>query len=313
MVVAPTERGRFLPGCLDALAAQQQVPDFEVIVPVDDSVENLDSLRAAHPHVRFLELREGTALALDPDPGRAHLAIDRRRAAGLASACGRIVALTEEHARPASDWCRKLLEAHAGPHAAIGGAVENARDRVLNWALFFSDAGRYATPLGEAPSSSLTDLNVSYKRRALEAVRESWSELYQETQVHAALRARGESLWLSGTFVVAQDRGPLRLGPALVERFAWARLYSGRRSRELSGSARLALCLGAPLLVGLLPLRQAREALTRSGQRLPFLRAFPLLILMAILRSAGEAVGYATGRATSRGTSGEGDPQRRNP
>lgn len=301
MVVAPTERGRFLRGCLAALDHQRDAPELEVIVPVDGSVANLDALRSEHPRVRFIELPELTALALDPDLGRAHRAIDRRRAAGLAAARGPIVALTEEHARPAADWCRKICEAHRQPHAAIGGAVENARNRALNWALFFSDAGRYAAPLEDGPSSHLTDLNVSYKRPALDAVRETWREEYREMRLHEALRAHGESLWLSGSFVVSQDRGQLALGSALRERFAWARLYAGRRSLGLPTAARGVLCLGSPLLVLLLPLRQAREVLGRRGQRGPFLRALPLLVLMAAARAAGEALGYATGRATPSG------------
>jgi hypothetical protein len=102
--------------------------------------------------------------------------------------------------------------------------------------------------------------------------------------------------------VVHQDRGPIGLGTALAERFAWARLYAGRRTREVSGARRLLLALGSPLLAGLLPVRQARLALGRGRHRGMFLRALPYVLLMDLLWSIGEGVGYVTGRGTPTGS-----------
>jgi len=300
VVVAPTRGGVILAGCLEALAGQRDAPPTEVIVPVDASVAGVESLRRAHPEVRFLEVADSAELAASPRPGIAHLAIDRRRAAGLAAARGDVVALTEEHARPDPDWCRRLLLAHREPHAAIGGAIENSGDRTLNWALYFLDAGRYQNPLPEGPARYVSDVNVSYKRSALEAVAPAWREIYHETGLHDALRTRGGTLWLRPDLVVYQDRGAARLGPALRERFAWARLYAGRRAREVPGPTRAMLVLGAPLLGGLLLLRQARLALVRGRHRGAFLRALPLLALFDAVWGLGELVGYATGWPTPR-------------
>jgi hypothetical protein len=63
-------------------------------------------------------------------------------------------------------------------------------------------------------------------------------------------------------------------------------------------AVRALLCLGAPALALLLPLRQAHLALARGRYRGAFLRALPLLVLLDLTASAGELVGYATGRAT---------------
>lgn len=300
VVVAPTERGESLPGALAALAAQEHPPSFEVIVPIDASVTGVDALRTQHPGVRFIEV-EGTApLARSHDLGVRHEAIDRRRSAGLAAARGGIIALTEEHARPAPDWCARIVALHAAlPHAVIGGAIENAVDRALNWALFFGDAGRYQSPLPEGPARFVSDANVSYKRGPLFDAGESWRALYHETGLHDELGRRGHTLWLTPDLVVRQDRGPIRLVPALRERFAWARLYAGRRVAGIPSSRRWLLAVGAPLLGPLLLLRQAREAWSRGANRVPFLRSLPLLALMGLMRSAGELVGYVTGRETS--------------
>jgi hypothetical protein len=300
VVVAPTAaRGAFLAGALEALAAQREAPSFEVIVPVDESIAHTE-LAARFPQVRFIAVSGTAALSRSPDPGIAHEAIDLRRSAGLAAARGEVVALTDEHARPRRDWCARIATLHAAHgHAAIGGAIENARDRALNWALFFYDAGRYQNPLDEGAAQFVSDLNVSYKRAALERVR-AWQPKYHETGVHEALRAAGEVTALSRELVVGVDRGALSLREALRERFAWARLYAGRRSREVAPHVRALLCLGAPALAPLLLLRQAHLALARGRYRGAFLRALAMLALLDLTASAGELVGYATGRATAR-------------
>ena len=300
IIVAPTAgRGAFLAGALEALAAQRAAPSFEVIVPVDESISHTE-LAARFPRVRFLAVSGTAELSRSPDPGTAHEAIDLRRSAGLAAARGGVVALTDEHARPRADWCARIAALHAArAHAAIGGAIENERDRALNWALFFYDAGRYQNPLDEGPAQFVSDLNVSYKRAALERVR-VWQPKYHETGLHDALRAAGEVTALSRELVVGVDRGALTLGEVLRERFGWARLYAGRRAREVAPHVRALLCLGAPALAALLVLRQARLALTRGRYRGAFVRALPLLALLDLTASAGELVGYATGRATAR-------------
>ena len=298
VVLAPVARGVHLPDALACLAAQESAPSFEIIVPVDDSISGIGPLREKYPAVRFISV-EGTAeQGRSEDFGIAHLAIDRRRAAALAAATAPIVAITDEWARPRADWCRELVRAHADPHAVIGGAIGCARDRPVNWALFFMDGGRYQNPLPEGPAVFVTDVNVSYKRAALEST-DVWREEYHETRLHDELRARGESLWLTPRLVVDVDRGEITLGDALRERFAWSRLYAGRRSQEVSGGMRLALAAGSPLLSLVLLFRQVRIAWERGAHRDALLRCVPVLALMDLVWSVGEATGYLTGRGTS--------------
>lgn len=283
---------------MKALAAQDGAPHFEIIVPVDQSVQGVFALRQAFPNVRFVKAKCDGKLIASPDIGISHLAIDRRRAAGLAEARGDIVALTEEHARPSRDWCARIIECHRAPHAVIGGAIENARPRPLNWALFFMDAGRYQNPLPEGPSRFASDVNVSYKRVYLDSIRSLWEVMYNETGVHDAIRAAGGTVWLTPKLVVWQDRGKLDLGKALRERFAWARLYAGRRSQGVSGKIRCALALGSPILALLLPLRAGRTTFSRGRHRGEFLKVSPILLLMSGVWAIGELTGYLTGRAT---------------
>ena len=301
VVVTVTSGGQHLLECLRRLAEQRDPPFFEVVVPVDASIGGVDGWRDAHREVRFVDL-ELPAAAVASDrfartPGTDHLAYDRRRAAGLAAAQAPIVALTEDHARPDPDWCANVVAAHRRwPHAAIGGVIENACDRPLNWAAYFCDFGRYQGGLREGPARYVSDVNVSYKATALARVESSWTDSYHETAVHGALRAAGESLWLSPTLVVRQDRGPLRLGALLRERYAWGRLYAGKRVAEISRLRRgllLVLAAGLPIL---LLARKAATVVARRRHRGAFVRVLPILVLLL----AGELVGYATGRPTSR-------------
>jgi len=300
VVVAPVSRGAFLAAALQALEAQTGAPAFEVIVPFDDSVEGIDGLRARFPEVTYLAVEGTAALGRSGDPGVAHLAIDRRRAAALAAARGDVVALTDEWSLPAADWCAELVRAHRAPHAVIGGAIACGRDRTVNWALFFMDAGRYQNPLPEGPAVFVTDVNVSYKRTALERC-DVWRKEYHETRLHDALRAQGQGLWLTPRLVVAVDRRDLGLAAALRERFAWARLYAGRRAREVPAPTRALLALGAPLLAAILPWRQFRMSWKRGAHRGAFLRCLPVLLLMDLVWAAGETTGYLTARGTSAG------------
>ena len=310
VVLAPVARGAFLAEALESFAAQAEAPLFEIIVPVDDSIDAVDAGRGrggaealaalgeTYPAVRFVAV-EGTAeQGRSADFGIAHLAIDRRRAAAIAAARAPLVAVTDEWARPRTDWCREIVRAHEAPHAVIGGAIGCARDRAINWALFFMDGGRYQNPLPEGPAVFVTDVNVSYKRAALELT-DVWREEYHETRLHDELRHAGETLWLTPRLVVDVDRGEIALAEALRERFAWSRLYAGRRSQEVSGAMRAALAAGSPLLALVLLFRQVRLAWQRGAHRGALLRCLPILILMDLVWSVGEATGYLTGRGTA--------------
>jgi len=302
VVVTVTSGGHHVEDCLKVLLAQldaADAPRVEILVPVDASVSGLAGWAERFPSVRFPEVPGETPSA--DDPGSAHLAYDRRRATGLAAARAPILALTEDHARPAPDWCRSILAAHRRlPHAALGGAIDNASHETLTWAVYFSDFGRYQSPLPEGPAAYVSDVNVSYKRAPLLEVATSWRGTYHETAVHAALKARGGTLWRVPEITVQQARGKLSLGPVLRERFAWGRLYAGKRAHEEPPGKRWLVALGAPLLPPLLLARQLRHTVARGRNLRPFLRALPALTLLLCWWSAGEAVGLWTGRPSRR-------------
>lgn len=226
-----------------------------------------------------------------------HELFDRRAAAALNAARGGVVALLQDWGAPAPDWVRRVIAAHrAMPHAAIGGAVEHEGSGSLNWAVYFLDFGRFQLPLAEGPSAYLTDVNVSYKRTALEPLRELWRNRYNEVTINWRLRDRGETLWQHPAMIVWQDRGRLRLRDLIAERLSWGRLFGGARA-HYTGSRRWIYALAAPLIPAVLVGRAARNVFRSGGRnRVPFLKAQPQLWILATAWTAGEWLGYVTGK-----------------
>lgn len=282
-----------LAGCLEALHQQVGPPPQEIIVPYYPPLAGLDSLKPHYPEVNFL--------ACEPPSSYTSRGGSREHHAELCAqavqvARGDIIGLLEDHDRPHTHWCTSLIEAHRQPYAGIGGAVENGIDAPLNWAVYFCDFGRYQKPLTPGPSAFASDVNVAYKREALEAVRSAWQENFNERIVHAALLAGGYTLALSPDIVVSQHRLQLRLGSALRERVIWGRSYGAFRTHQLSLLQRLAYMLVSPLLPVVLLARMTRTVLGKGRCRVAFLKAFPLTAALTVAWSWGELIGYLTGQ-----------------
>ena len=278
-----------LEGCLQALSKQKDPPEMEIIVPHHEDVDGIEELSRRYPAVVFLPVPI-VSIADREGGGREHH--DVLRAHGIHIAQGELIAMLEDYARPDPDWSAKIVAAHRRPWAAVGGAIENGIDRPLNWAVYFCDFGKYQNPLARGPTAYASDINISYKRAALEAIRPLWSDAYREIVVNGALNGRGKGLALDPDIVVHHHRGDLGLSFALRERFIWGRSYAVTRSMIISDGKRhlyaaLSLCLPVVLLA-----RMARIAWTRGRHFPAFLRAVPNLLPLLVWWSAGEMIGY---------------------
>jgi hypothetical protein len=146
----------------------------------------------------------------------------------------------------------------------------------------------------------LTDVNVSYKRAALESVRSLWERRYNEVTVHWALSRRNVVLWQRPAIEVWQDRGQLRMRRLLMERYCWGRLFGSVRARESSGWNRLLFALGSPAIPWVLVARISRKVLRGRRHVGALLRCFPHLVLLATVWCCGEFVGNLTGSESAR-------------
>lgn len=298
VVVTITTGASHIDRCLDALERQLDLPPTEILVPVHPALDDVAGLEKRHPKVRFIPVTDVEPVSGASNAGQAHLVYDRRRTTGLLAAAGDIVAITEDHAIPGPRWCARILDLHNRlPHGAIGGAINNRSTYSLSRAIYYCDFGRYQNPVPEGPATYISDVNVSYKRNALEAVRDSWSLLFHEIAVHQSITENGDTLYLSALPEVLYDRGPLSLGRTLRERFAWGRLFAGRRARTVSPPRRLMLLVGSPALPFLLTLRKFISALTRRTPLAPFFSALPAIFLLSCAWAAGEFAGYLTAQA----------------
>lgn len=290
--------------CLAALVPQADAASAEVIVPFDRFCGEVKELGDAFPRVHFVEVADLGAAADPRVSSHAHRLYDRRRAVGLGLARGGIIAMTEDHAVPAPDWCGQVLAAHALPHAVIGGAIENGEDRLLNWAWYYCDFGRYGRPFTPGPAVYVSDVNVSYKRRAVEATRALWQHAYHETTVHWTLRSRGETVFLDPRPVVFQHRPPLALAVAYRERIAWGRVFAETRAHGLPAWRRAAYAAGTAALPPLLAARVIRH-MRRQGRGAALMcRVLPLTYWLLTGWAAGEFLGYLS---TAAETQHEGD------
>ena len=294
VVVTVTSGSPYLEACLAALAQQREAPPFEIIVPIDDTLPDATRWIESYPDVLFPRVPNAPARTSSRTDGARHLAYDRRRATGLQAARAPVIALTEDHACPAPDWCERIDAAHRdAPHAVIGGAIQNGNRGAVARASFCCDFGRYEAPFEGGPAEYVSDVNVSYKRAALEDVAATWTNGYHETAVHGAIAERGGTLWLTPDIVVEQRRGPLALNQSLAERYAWGRLYAGKRTEESSTPRRALFALLSPAL----PLVLLTRHLRRGWQRKPSRTGapLPLVALLLCAWSLGECVGYWTG------------------
>jgi hypothetical protein len=294
IVVAVVSDADHLYGCFTALRDQKNPPAMEIVVPHDGNDPKIPALATEFPDVKFLLV---TDLRSRMDPrGFSREHHDELRARGLIAAQGKILALLEDHGRANPEWARKIVELHHQPYAAIGGSMENEVNRALNWAVYFSDFGRYQNPLPAGPSHFLTDANVSYKREALEEISDVWQHSFHETTVHSKLLQEGKTLWLAPELVVYQHRENLRLSKALQERYVWGRSFAGTRAQHASGSQRLLYLAFSPLLPIILMSRKIRAILQKKRLLPEFMKAFPLLTLLTLFWSFGEFAGYWTGK-----------------
>jgi hypothetical protein len=279
---------------LSALVAQvDSGRAVEIIVPYDRWSLQATELSSEFRSVNFHKIAE----TLDEAPDFEHRLFDRRRAAGLRISRGLIVAMTEDHAIPAADWVERLLEAHTQHFLVIGGAVMDGSINTLNSAIYYCDFGRYGLPFESSRAGYVSDVNVAYKREALEKTRDLWWTDYHETTVHWALQGQGFDLFLDNRPVVTQKRPPIGLVDAFSERTEWGRVFAETRTTTVSGGRRVLLALGSVLLP---PIMFARVFMHMRRQRLPIsriLRIVPYALVLLVGWALGELRGYTAYRA----------------
>lgn len=293
VVVTIVDGGAALERCLQALADQVDAPDMEILVPFDQASGDVTTHMARFPQATFLDISGVFAGEMPGSPLEMHKFFDKRRSEALLQAKGDLIAIIEDRGVPKPDWAREMVRLHdEHPRGVIGGGVDNGVDRLVNWAIFFCDFGRYQPPLNQDDPEYVTDTNIVYKRQSLMAVRELWRDRYHEPIVNWELRKGGHGLLLSDRAVTVQRRDAVRWGDLIAERFHWARLFGRLRGREVSSAERTKLLFMMPLLPFVLLIRHFRRQLGKQRDVGRFVLAAPITLLLLVFWAAGEFVGY---------------------
>jgi hypothetical protein len=286
---------------LSALHQQLNPPPFEVIVPFHSDVPGIEALHEQFPSVNFLLIENG-GRQIDGGGSREHH--DKLRAKGIEAAQGEIIALMEDHVRPAQNWGNCIIDAqHNRLYSAIGGAIENEINRPLNWAVYFCDLGKYQNPLQNKESLYASVVNVSYRRAQLDAIHGIWENSFNETLVHNALLARGDKIGLSPDVIVYQHRMNLVLSTVLKEFYIWGNSYARHRSTIISKRKRFFMAVFSIFLPFILLLRMSSRVMEKRRFIWEFTTALPFTILITIAWSFGEFTGYLS--PSRQGMSGE--------
>jgi hypothetical protein len=227
--------------------------------------------------------------------------VAQMRALGIGRSRGQIVALLEDDCIASETWCARLVETHRGNDAAVGGAVGPGEySKVLDWALYFCEYGRYMPPLPEGEVSALPGTNVSYKRTALTGLLGSGlsSHAFYETFVHLALRRAGQTLRADPALMV-RNISSWTVSRALLARYHHGRTFAGLRVAGRSLWRRVPF-LGLAVVLPILQVgRITKQVLIRKRYVREMRRALPWIALSSISWSMGEFVGYLLGPGRS--------------
>jgi len=287
--------------CLERLEPQVQGKPYEIVVPVDIFFGDYSGLHNRFPQVRFLALENPPSRAVPGSFLHKHDLFESRVALGLSAAHGEVVGLLQDTFLPDPDWCERTLDGHRLPHAVIGGAVEQAGKSILGWSVYFLEFSRYMLPLREGPVEYIADVNVSYKRRAIEQLRPLFKPRYNEAVAHWTLMRKGETLWQYPPMVVRQDRGNVTFGNLVRERLSWGAVFGAARAHSVSRPMLALHIVGSPLVPILRIARIARKVFGSGRNIAPFLLSLPALVVMTVLWTAGEVTGYCTGKPAPHG------------
>jgi glycosyltransferase involved in cell wall biosynthesis len=283
VVVASVNGQPYLGKCLDALA--ERCDGAEVIVADWTDEETRAAVRARWPSVRLLSFDEP-------------MAVPELRAAGISASTAPVVALIEDHCLVAPGWGERLVAGHRAGYGVVGGPIRNvATGRIRDWAAFFCEYSAVMEPMPAGAVTALPGMNVSYDRRALEAIDDLLREGRWENWLHPRLLERGFVLYCDPDAFVEHDKD-FSLQEFFSQRYHYSRSYAGMRNPELGGK-RVLYLLGTPLLLPLLYARMARNVFSRGRHRREFVLATPLILAYVAVWAFGEAVGYAFGGGRS--------------
>lgn len=273
--------------CLDALAEQRTVAELEVVVADCTGPATAAAIRERHPWVRLVTF----------DGQRSVPAL---RAAGVAQATGRLVAVTEDHCVPRPEWVRALIDGQRRTGwAAVGGGVEiGATDRAIDWAVYFCEYADLMSPVTAGPARAVPGMNVAYDMDQLDPIRHVFTEGLWENVIHDRIREAGFEIGLDPAVVVDHCKH-FTIAMFFSERFHYSRAYAGNRVADANLATRVLWAVKSVALPPLVAFRIVRAVASKRRHGIRLLRTAHLIALFSVVWSVGELVGYLAGPGDS--------------
>ena len=216
------------------------------------------------------------------------------RAAGVRAASAALVFIGETHSYPHPQMAQTLIDAHAGPWAAVvpGFGIANP-DGVLSWAGFLSDYGPWLEGLPAEEITYAPNYNASYRRSVLlELGDELGTALSHGDGMLRGLRRRQHRIYFEPAARI--DHVNLsRPGAFVAERYAAGRLIAAERAHRWPWGRRLIYACGAPLLPAVY-LSRARVGARMARRKAPA-GTLATMVAGTVVKAAGEMAGYVLG------------------
>lgn len=224
-------------------------------------------------------------------------------AAGIEAAKAPLVGCMEEHSFPEPGWAAAMIDAHAGPWAAVGAVLENANPRTrTSWAALISDFGPAVAPAEAGEAEELAGHHTAYKRTALRGYGERLGQMLEvEWVLHDDLRAAGERLFRESA-AVSHHVNFSRFGSHLRAEFLGGRAFAANRALLRGwGTLRRLVWTGGCVLMPFFRFAAAREPVRRNRAAAPRGLA-PVMMAGLVANAAGQMLGYGLGpgRAAER-------------
>jgi hypothetical protein len=243
-------------------------------------------IQERYPEVKIIDAPKETSIP--------HL-----RAMAFQESEGDIVAVLEDHCIVDPDWASTMLAAHRFRYPVIGGSVENAAcERLVDWAHFFCEYSELMNPVAEGEAEGIPGNNVGYKRWVLDRF---WSQIEMgiwDSTLHQQIRNAGIPLYRLPSLKV-HHKMSASLWWFLTQKFHFARSFSSMRFADAFWLKRAAYGAAAPFFPFILSQRIFRRVWSSNAHRRALLLSFPIVLLLVVSWSVGEAIGYMFGPGSS--------------
>ena len=289
VVIASVNGTPYIVECLEHLTSQQGDIPYEVLVMDCCDEETRAAIRERFPQP------EVVLVEIDGRPS-----IPKLRAIGMDRAKGRMVAILEDHCNVPPDWFTAIKRAHEEGHQAIGGAVENgATDRLIDWAVFFTEYASFMRPVQTGTVAYIAGSSAIYDKQAIDRVEPEHYEECWEYWMHQRMKEQGVEFHCADDLWVSHKKN-FGFWYFMSQRYHYSRSFAGARMQKESFFKRFAYAGAAiVLLPPLLMWRILRTVWAKGNRRGTFIKASPIIGTFMISYAWGEAMGALFGPGNS--------------